>query len=270
MRRVLTLGIFATIVFLLLKPCVARLILWQGVESGNTGAVAVALRLGVDLNAHYYDSSSDWDAGNLILDGLHIAHPNQNCMPTILELACEKGNTHVIEALLNGGADPKLRDIVGQPTMNYVTNRPDLVRLLISHGALIDEVETGQNCTPLMVVCRTGDLATAIEMVHCGANVNAADALGCTPLHYASLGKQHETVSMLLQAGANASQVTHSGRTPLMLAGGAGDRATVELLLSHGASYKGVDHDGHGILWYVKGRKQCEQQIVQYMKLSHK
>lgn len=89
---------------------------------------------------------------------------------------------------------------------------------------------------PLIDSIRKGDLASVIEQVSAGADVNYPDTAGLTPLMVASGFGRHEMVDCLLRAGANVLQLEpRMGATALHKAAQSGNADVIELLLDHGA-----------------------------------
>lgn len=100
-----------------------------------------------------------------------------------------------------------------------------LVRQLVSCGAEVNALDA------LNFVCRIGDLPTASLLVELGANVNATpdeysvdyQLIKHTPLHTACSLAMPEIVDFLIEKGANVLIKDTSGRTPMHTA--CGDKA---------------------------------------------
>lgn len=89
---------------------------------------------------------------------------------------------------------------------------------------------------PLIDFIRRGDLASVIDQVNAGVELNHTDEDGLTPLMIASGFGQPQTVEILLRAGANVlSLEPRMGATALHKAAQSGNADVIALLLDHGA-----------------------------------
>ena len=111
------------------------------------------------------------------------------------DVSGEKGSRYLVFAFLNYPITPKKR-----------SNYNEIIRLLLSHGANINERDSKQR-TPLM---RTVDpiFGAAEErlllMLKYGADVNAQDEKGRTPLMYAlRMYKENNVVPLLIENGTD-------------------------------------------------------------------
>ena len=139
--------------------------------------------------------------------------------------------------------------------------RPDVVELLLEHGADVTAVTSGSMSTPLHAAARSAGPDTVILLFAHGADPNPVDGCGQTPLHKAvdiifespRLGK---IALLLLDSGANSNAIDQDGNTPLHLAAKWSAfwsqplaTETIELLLERGAN---VD------LTNDKGKTACD------------
>lgn len=121
---------------------------------------------------------------------------------TLLHLASYFGRLEAAQLLLDRGAAVEARSrntMANQPLHAAAAGRkPELVRLLLAHGAPADSKQDG----------------------------------GFTPLHSAAQSGDLETIKLLLAAGANPQQLSDDQRTPVMLARDQGHQDALNLLLA--------------------------------------
>ena len=122
--------------------------------------------------------------------------------------------------------------------------RPDIVKLLVSHSNMID-TEDSNGCTPLMICAQKGKLETLKVLISQGATL---DAIHCsisrgsewnTALLMAAEAQQEECVLELIRSGADIWYVNKSGTLLLNLASEHGLVRTVRICLE-----KAKDGDG--------------------------
>jgi ankyrin repeat protein len=129
----------------------------------------------------------------------------------------------VVEALLEGGADPNRPDVFGRPPLIRAAESGDAkaFEVLVRHGADVRVRQACQradpNCpgkqnTVLHVARDPGIAALAIER---GADVNARGSGGNVPLAYAMTA---EVAGLLIAKGADPNAANASGWTPVMYA----------------------------------------------------
>ena len=148
----------------------------------------------------------------LISDGVEI-NSIAVCNRTALSLAIQGGHISVIQALLDAGADPNLADETDDgladksPLMEaastfFATNRGDMVRLLIEHGADLNQ-QDAEGQTALMRALEFSDMDVIETLIKAGANLDIQDQEGNTVLMMAELSKSTKIVNLLKQAGAS-------------------------------------------------------------------
>ena len=171
----------------------------------------------------------------------------------------------VLEALLQGRADPNRPDTRGVPPLIRAAEADDLevFAILRRHGAGIDVRKTciaGPNdCAgrgeSVLHVARDAKIArVAIEQ---GADVNARDGMGQTPLMRAD---NAEIARLLIDDGAEVDAVTQDNWTPLMFALRNCDSfplmerygPVAELLVKAGARLDATNGWGRSALDYAK------------------
>jgi hypothetical protein len=105
-------------------------------------------------------------------------------------------------------------------TALYVTVHPEIVRLLISHGANVNAVCTPNERTALHEAAWRQRVETAKVLIEARANLNMKDRYGRTPLMEAAGAGKLEMVRLLVEAGADLDLRDHANQTALMLSDG--------------------------------------------------
>jgi ankyrin repeat protein len=160
--------------------------------------------------------------------------------------AAGKGDSEVVEALLDSGADINARDERNQTALHHAASRGQTaaVKLLLERGADVNARNLfGQ--TPLLVPLYRGDLDTVRALLSAGADIEARSGVtGQTPLLVVSCGPT-EVVQLLLEEGADVNAKGKAYQeTALMLAAISGNVATVQALLEKGADVKATSTTG--------------------------
>ena len=109
-----------------------------------------------------------------------------------------------------------------------------LIRDLLHAGADVNAAQV-DGMTALHWAVYRDDAATAGLLVRSGANVNAENRYGVPPLSLAATNGNAEIVDLLLDAGANARASLRGGETVLMTTARTGSLEAVEALLAKGA-----------------------------------
>uniref|UniRef100_A0A3Q2Y2I0 Ankyrin repeat and SOCS box containing 6 n=1 Tax=Hippocampus comes TaxID=109280 RepID=A0A3Q2Y2I0_HIPCM len=183
------------------------------------------------------------------------------------------GSMEAAVILLQYGANPNYEgELPGSPLHAAVlSNRPNMVKLLVEHNADIERRNTCHEDSPLDLASRDPDcfpcLLTLLEL---GANVNARNTRGYTALLNALENydcpdmNNPENIQLLLQRGADVNAATEDGQTvqsvlvirfQQALDGSAEAAETgkfcleiTQLLLAYGMDPSRVDDDGESSL----------------------
>ena len=110
----------------------------------------------------------------------------------------------------------------------------------------------------LAEVVRSGESATALELLKKGTSGHAVEADGTTALHWAAQQDDVKLARALLAAGAQVRAANRYGVTPLALAATNGSASMVELLLNAGADPKAASGKGETVLMAASRSGQAE------------
>jgi hypothetical protein len=169
---------------------------------------------------------------------------------THLRHAAMQGNVADVANLLRRGADPNIAGIFcGTTALHdairiYSAGTPEIVRLLLEHGAALDPIDRSNDCTALDFAVRgfhteavklllakgapatfrkvhmslqakypEADAVIKLLLDH-GAAVNEPGVWNRTILMWAALGASLETVELLLKAGADVNYVAVFNNLP--------------------------------------------------------
>jgi len=133
---------------------------------------------------------------------------------------------------------------VEETTALHVANTPEMVSVLVGHGANID-IKDAFGLTPLHISAVNADAEIADVLLAEGAAVDALCELYWTPLTYAIDHKHEDMAVKLLTAGASVDVADLRGRTPLCHSAAHGYTALVKILLENNAAVDAVDNDGN-------------------------
>ena len=175
--------------------------------------------------------------GMLLDAGANPNSANQDNQ-TALMLASNIGSLKIAQLLIKRGAKVNaVEGFRGQTALMWAAdNHPDIVDLLIAHGADVKLRATSDDwprqmtsepraqfrqtggLTALLYATRSGCYRCAVAIVKAGADVNQPNPDGITPLINALDNRSFDIAMFLLDKGANPSTWDMSGRTPLYVA----------------------------------------------------
>jgi ankyrin repeat protein len=148
--------------------------------------------------------------------------------------AVQRDDPHALRTALLRGADPNLRNELGQPAIVAAARDKSwrAVRALAElDGTLLDATDGSDN-TALMQAALHGELPMVEYLVSRKAQVNKT---GWTALHYAAANGHEKVVRHLLEQHAYIDAESPNRTTPLMMASRQGHPTVVQLLIEEGA-----------------------------------
>ncbi|XP_076766043.1 uncharacterized protein LOC143432928 isoform X1 [Xylocopa sonorina] len=208
--------------------------------------------------------------------------------------AASRGNTEIIEMLIQAKCDIEARDKFGMRPLHMAARygHRDAVKMLINAGANVSAVNKKQH-TLLMCAARGNNvrvveyLAEAVESLNGDAidstgatalhhaasaghptmittlsnvpriELNATDKKGQTPMHCGCAEEHLEAVEVLIGLGANVDAQDNEGNTPLHVATRTRHTAMAQLLLRAGADTELTDEMGYTPL-HVAASQGCK------------
>ena len=179
-------------------------------EKSDRATIRTLLKQNTNVNAPQVDGMTalhwaayldDLETAKLLVSANVKATNRYGVTP--LSLACQNGNTAMVELLLERGADPSTTLRGGE--------------------------------TVLMTAARTGKLGPVTALIKRGAEVNAKERRGQTALMWAAADGHTEVVELLIKAGADIhATLPDSGFTPFFFAARNGRTDVVRVLLKAG------------------------------------
>ena len=148
-----------------------------------------------------------------------------------LRIAASKGETEMINLLLELGADIEAKNYDGNTALMYAAfwGKTEMVNLLLKRGANIEAKNDNGN-TALMYAAYGGKTETVTRLLELGANIEAKDNDGNTALMYAADRGKIDTVVQLLEYNANIETKNDNGNTALIIAAKLGNKGVFKLL----------------------------------------
>jgi ankyrin repeat protein len=143
----------------------------------------------------------------------------------------------VAETLLQAGADPNMKDNIGQTALHFaaISGNSGVVRVLINYGADIN-IADGKGRSVFAIAAQSGLVEiVSLLLADYGVDVNMKDDLGSTALILASEKGHVEVARLLLDAGADYAVADFKRNTALSIAQKKRKQDVVDLLIKAGA-----------------------------------
>lgn len=163
-----------------------------------------------------------------------------------LSLACFKGNTTIVKAMLDAGIDIRYRGFEGRTPLYLAAQngQVDLVKLLLQSGADV-AVKTDFGRTPVNSASMNGHLEVVRLLVDHGADITIPDRSGLTPVNMACLKGHLETVRFLVKRGADITTPLLNGTTSINLAVRRGHFDIASFLIDRGVDIAFATNEGY-------------------------
>lgn len=172
----------------------------------------------------------------------NLVHDEQKIMTNLPKIdqrllrAVQAGDSLTLQLLLDGGANPNVKDAYEQALLHWAVHSGsvDCVRILIESGATIDVVDHF-NRRPLHHAVIYSHRDCVRILVEEGAALDVVDCHGKTPLHETALLHDTDCLDILLEAGAATDVTCKGGHTTLYSTALLGNVAALSALLKAGA-----------------------------------
>jgi ankyrin repeat protein len=156
---------------------------------------------------------------------------------TPMFIAAVNGFGETARRLIDGGASPEATDGSGRTPLQWAVlwNDEKTVGALLDHGASIDRRagDYDSGVTALILAAWTGKPNLVKLLIQHGANPNITDSHNETALHWAAATDQADSIQILLAAGADDAIRNFSGQTALDVALYEGRARAAEVLAAH-------------------------------------
>ena len=167
-----------------------------------------------------------------------------------LMYAVEEQQIPICKLLLKSGANINFRNSKETILLEAIsTKNAELVEYLLSQGAEVDGTPPSEkNLTPLTVAASTNQPDMVKLLLDSGALIDRRMKRGRTALWVACNFGCFEVIPLLLQRGANPNVTDFHGVSIIEVAVGLGDLETVKLLIQHGIALFSQRNDGYRAL----------------------
>ncbi|XP_071084412.1 ankyrin repeat domain-containing protein 50-like isoform X2 [Haliotis cracherodii] len=170
---------------------------------------------------------------------------------TSVMCAASKGHGHVVNLLVDKGADLSLVDDKRENILHVAClgGYVEIVKYLLLQNIVDINSRGCYGRTPVMKTAEKGHREVFDLLVSKGGDLSSVDDQGNNILHVACIGGHVEILKHVLSLGiAGINSRGQYGRTPAMMAAGCQRKDAFEVLKNKGADLSLVDDDGNTIL----------------------
>lgn len=247
--------------------------LFRAVDAGDIGTTSALLGMGgtgLDVNGSLVDTS--WTdaarkkkaaaqaAGTSAKPSLSRATSQAPAHVTPLLLAVRLANIDMIDALLQGGADPNVQNSTYPPVLTLAAFSGDeaILDKLLSHGAQVDARDS-RGATALIAASFGGRVGIMRRLLEHEADVAAQAKDSMHALAAAAFHGNLEAINLLLEHGADPNLAAAKKATPTMLAVQSGSWQAVMRLVEAGGDPDRQDARGETALDYASAHVKAKQ-----------
>ncbi|KAI3419182.1 hypothetical protein GPALN_006935 [Globodera pallida] len=179
----------------------------------------------------------------LVAKGADINQKGANSSPWLT--ACLEGHLDIIKLFVDNGQDIEITENDGFTGLVIASSEgnANVVRFLLSKGALVDRTSDKKGYSPLSVAAKSGHLEVCKLLVAKGADTHQKGA-NISPWLIACAAGHLEIVKLFVDNGQDIETTTGNGGTGLMVASNFGKAKVVRFLLSKGALSHRTDANG--------------------------
>ncbi len=165
---------------------------------------------------------------------------------TPLTTAIDSGNYDSVKRLVEEHkADVNSSDGLRRKAIHYAAVRGNtgIIEYLLQHGADINSLD-GNGSTALHLAAARGNTGIIEYLLQRGADINSLDKNGNTTLHYAAANtNENENIDFLIQKGIDVNCQNENGIRPIYDAIANNHFSNFQTLLNHGASLEMQDFE---------------------------
>lgn len=215
------------------------------------------------------------DAAVFLSEHANLNHINREGF-TVLHIACQKGLSKLVEALLKHGASPNIQSGIAElkSALHFAVeyDHADVLQIFVKRCDTTDgekpdfNLKTAEGDSPLSQALALGRKSLVPILIKGGADMNARNGQDLTLLHQAILKEDAETACFLLDQGADMNALTGEQESPLQLAIHLRLPTVVDSLCSLGVSFSSPDNKGDAPLWTAL---ESEQDAVAAVLVRH-
>jgi ankyrin repeat protein len=175
----------------------------------------------------------------------HGADPNLPGQP-VLHVAASRGNIQIVKLLLDAGANPNALDEHSTAPLDRATfgGQEEIVRLLLTKGAKVDEDHWPNDRSLLDEVCAKGPARMISLLVEFGADPIHLDRFGETPLDLALASKNEDAVGVLMKLARQRKPLELAAENAMENAAVRGYTDVARILLEKGLDVNGLTQQG--------------------------